>query len=71
MLIVDDFLAAGAAIGGLLELAKQAGASVAGAAIAIEKEFQQGGNKYREQGLRVESLAMIAEMTEDSLTFVK
>ena len=71
LLIVDDFLAAGAAIGGLLELANQAGASVAGAAIAIEKEFQQGGNKYREQGLRVESLAMIAEMTEDSLTFVK
>ena len=71
LLIVDDFLAAGNAIAGLISLAEQAGASVVGAAIAVEKAFQHGGDKYREQGLRIESLAKIAEMSEDSLTFVK
>jgi xanthine phosphoribosyltransferase len=71
LLIVDDFLAAGNAIAGLLSLADQAGASVAGAAIAVEKAFQHGGDKYRESGLRIESLAKIAEMSEDSLTFVE
>lgn len=71
LLIVDDFLAAGNAIAGLLSLAEQAGATVVGAAIAVEKSFQHGGDKYRENGLRIESLAMISEMTEDGLKFVR
>ena len=71
LLIVDDFLATGNAIAGLLEIAEQAGASVAGAAIAIEKCFQHGGDRYRREGLRIESLAKISEMSENGLTFVR
>ncbi len=71
ILIVDDFLATGNAISGLLEIASQAGASVAGAAIAIEKCFQHGGDRYRREGLRIESLAMISEMSENGLKFVR
>ncbi len=69
VLLVDDFLANGAALEGLREIAKQAGARVAGAAVAIEKGFQHGGDALREKGLRVESLAIIESMTEDRLTF--
>ncbi len=70
LLIVDDFLAAGNAIAGILSLAEQAGATVVGAAIAVEKSFQQGGDAYRKNGLRIESLAKISKMTENSLEFV-
>lgn len=69
ILIVDDFLATGAALVGLKALVEQAGAEVVGAGIAVEKVFQGGGNKLREQGMRVESLAMIASMDDTSLTF--
>lgn len=69
LLIVDDFLACGNALIGLTELARQAGASVAGAAIAIEKGFQHGGDKLREQGLRVESLAIIENMEDGKVLF--
>ena len=69
ILIVDDFLATGAALIGLKALVEQAGASVVGAGIAVEKVFQGGGNLLREQGMRVESLAMIASMDDSSLTF--
>ncbi len=69
VLIVDDFLANGKAVEGLLELTRQAGATPVGAACAIEKGFQHGGDKLREQGLRVESLAIVESMTEDGLTF--
>ena len=48
---------------------EQAGAEVIGAGIAVEKVFQGGGNLLREQGMRVESLAMIASMEDTSLTF--
>ena len=65
ILIVDDFLAKGHALMGLLEIAKQAGASVAGAGIMIEKCFQGGGDALRAQGLRIESLAMIESMSDD------
>ena len=69
LLIVDDFLATGEALHGLLALAGAAGAEVAGCAIAIEKGFQNGGDELREKGVRIESLAIIESMEEDSLTF--
>ena len=69
VLIVDDFLATGAALVGLKSLCEQAGATVVGAGIAIEKGFQGGGDALRAQGLRVESLARIASMSDDSLVF--
>ncbi len=69
VLIVDDFLATGAALVGLKSLCEQAGATVVGAGIAIEKVFQGGGDALRAQGLRVESLARIASMSDDSLVF--
>ena len=69
VLIVDDFLATGAALVGLKALCEQAGAAVVGAGIAIEKVFQGGGDRLRAEGLRVESMARIAEMSDDGLTF--
>ena len=62
VLIVDDFLANGAALGGLIELCGQAGATVVGAGIAIEKAYQPGGKLIRDRGIRVESLARVAAM---------
>ena len=70
VLLIDDFLANGCALLGLVEIVKSAGASIAGAGIVIEKAFQDGGKKVRAQGVRVESLAKIKSMSEDSLTFV-
>jgi len=69
VLLVDDFLANGAALRGLLRLLKQADAKVAGAAIAIEKCFQNGGDALRAEGLRVESLACIESMEAGNITF--
>ena len=70
ILLIDDFLANGCALEGLIDLCSQAGASVAGAGIVIEKTFQDGGKKLREKGIRVESLAMIADMDpENGITF--
>lgn len=62
VVIVDDFLANGAAVEGLLDICKQAGAQVVAVCIAIEKAFQPGGASLREHGIRVESLARIASM---------
>ena len=64
VLIVDDFLANGNALLGLIEICQQAGATVAGIGIAIEKAYQGGGDKVRALGYRVESLAKIKEMNE-------
>lgn len=69
VLIVDDFLANGKALIGLMEIIHQAGAKTVGAAVAIEKGFQKGGKALREYGIRVESLAIIESMSDDSLTF--
>ena len=69
VLIVDDFLAKGNALKGLIEITDKAGAKLAGAAFAIEKGFQGGGDELRRQGIRVESLAIIESMSDDSLTF--
>ena len=64
LLIIDDFLANGAALSGLLDLAMMAGAAVVGAGIAIEKAYQPGGDLIRGRGVRVESLARIKSMSE-------
>lgn len=69
VLIVDDFLATGAALVGLKALVEQAGGVVVGAGIAVEKVFQGGGDMLRSQGLRVESLAKIASMDDHGLKF--
>lgn len=65
ILIIDDFLANGAALTGLISLVKNAGAFLVGAGIAVEKAFQPGGEMIRAQGIRVESLARIQSMHED------
>ncbi|SCW60528.1 xanthine phosphoribosyltransferase [Ruminococcaceae bacterium YRB3002] len=70
ILIVDDFLAKGNAILGLLEMVETADANCAGAAVAIEKGFQSGGKKIRDLGIKLVSLAIIDSMSDDSLTFV-
>ena len=69
ILLVDDFLANGKALVGLTELVHQAGAELVGAAIAVEKGFQGGGDALRAQGIRVESLAIIDSMSDESITF--
>jgi len=66
VLIIDDFLANGAALQGLISLVKDAGAEVVGAGIAIEKAFQPGGDLLRAQGVRIESLARIKAMDENT-----
>ena len=71
VLIVDDFLAHGEALRGLIALIGQAGATLVGCAIAIEKGFQKGGDELREQGVRIESLAIIESMSDDGVTFSK
>jgi xanthine phosphoribosyltransferase len=69
VLLVDDFLANGQALNGLMDLCRQAGAEVAGVAIAIEKCFSGAGDKLRAQGVHLESLAMIESMTDDEVIF--
>ncbi|PGB69766.1 xanthine phosphoribosyltransferase [Bacillus wiedmannii] len=71
VLIIDDFLANGQAALGLMSLVEQAGASIGGIGIVIEKAFQDGGKKLREQGVRVESLAEIAALDNGTVTFVQ
>ena len=65
VLIVDDFLATGNAMLGLIQLCRDAGATVEGVGICIEKGFQDGGKILRDQGISVTSLAIIDEMTDD------
>lgn len=69
VLILDDFLARGSALRGLIQIVEQSGASLAGCGVAIEKGFQEGGAQLRRQGIRVESLAIVEEMGEDGITF--
>jgi len=69
VLIIDDFLAKGSALLALLKLVEDAGASVAGAGIVIEKAYQNGGEIVRNMGIRVESLARISAMEDGTVTF--
>ena len=70
VLIIDDFLANGAALLGLAKIVEASGATLVGAGIVIEKGFQPGGKLVRDRGIRVESLAVIASMDEkNGITF--
>lgn len=69
ILIVDDFMANGLAMEGLLDLCHQGGATVEGIGICIEKGFQAGGRILREKGYRVESLAIVEEMGDNGIRF--
>ncbi|EOS80677.1 xanthine phosphoribosyltransferase [Dorea sp. 5-2] len=66
VLLIDDFLANGAALMGLITLVKEAGAVLVGAGICVEKAFQSGGQRIRDMGIRVESLARIKSMSEEN-----
>lgn len=69
LLIVDDFLARGNALKGLIDIVAQSGAELSGIAIAIEKGFQGGGDELREKGYRIESLALIDNMENGTINF--
>jgi xanthine phosphoribosyltransferase len=69
ILIVDDFLAHGTALNGLIAIAEDAGAEVVGCAVAIEKGFQNGGDNLRARGYRIESLAIVEEINNEGVTF--
>mgnify|MGYP000383845779 CR=1 FL=1 len=71
VLIIDDFLANGCALQGLISIVNSAGATVEGIGVAIEKGFQRGGKEIREAGYQLESLAIVEEMDAKtgSITF--
>lgn len=73
ILVIDDFLANGCAVNGLIDLIHESGATLQGVGIAIEKGFQEGGKLLRERGVRVESLAIVDDMNDETgeLTFRK
>lgn len=64
VLIIDDFLANGCAVAGLIDLIESAGAEIEGVGIAVEKGFQEGGKLLRGKGIRVESLAIVESMDD-------
>lgn len=70
VLIIDDFLAHGEALNGLIALVEQAGGKLAGAGIVIEKRFQHGGDPIRQRGVRIESLVAIERMQPGEIIFV-
>jgi len=70
VLIIDDFLASGAAFRGLINICKQAGATVVGCGAVIEKVFQNGGNELRTEGYKVESLAKITAFENGAPVFL-
>lgn len=65
VLIIDDFLANGSSLRGLEDLINQAGAELVGVAVCVEKCFQEGGQEFRAQGVRVEALASILSMSDE------
>lgn len=69
VLIIDDFLARGNALLGLIDIVEKAGAEVAGCGIAIEKGFQEGGSILRSMGVNLHSLVIIDKITPDGVVF--
>ncbi len=69
VLIIDDFLANGQAVAGLREIVKQAGAHLTGVGIVIEKSFQNGGKVLRDEGIHLESLAIIKAIKNNKIFF--
>ena len=70
VLMIDDFLANGQAVEGMLEIADQAGVQVAGAGIVIEKSFQPGAKELKDRGIRLESLARIKSLADNQIEFM-
>ena len=70
VLVIDDFLANGKALEGLIALVRDSGAELVGAGIVIEKGFQVGGDLIRSEGIRLESLAIVDSMDEETNTIV-
>ena len=66
VLIIDDFLARGEALNGLIDLCNQAGANVVGCGVGVEKAFQPGGDNLRNKGYKVASLARVKSMNEQN-----
>lgn len=69
VLIVDDFLALGNALRGMIDIVSQSGAELVGCAVGIEKGYQGGGDEFRNKGIRVESLALVDSMKDGKITF--
>lgn len=69
VLIVDDFMANGEAMRGLIDIVKQSGAELVGIGVAVEKGFQHGGDKLREEGYPLQSLAIIESADENGIVF--
>ena len=69
VLIIDDFLANGQALKGLMEIVRQSGVRLAGCGIVIEKGFQDGGKLLREQGVNLQSLAIVDSIDNGAITF--
>lgn len=69
ILIIDDFLANGHAVSGLLDISNQAGAKIMGVGIVIEKAFQDGGERLRKKGLDIQSLAVLKSISDGKITF--
>ena len=69
VLIIDDFMGNGEAMRGLLDIVRQSGATLAGVGVAIEKGFQHGGDRLREEGVPIRSLAIIDSADQNGFTF--
>ncbi len=69
VLIIDDFMANGCAVRGLIDIVEQSGAELVGIGIAVEKGFQEGGKTIREMGINLHSLAIIDEAEPDHIVF--
>lgn len=69
ILVVDDFLAKGSALSGILDIVEQSGAELAGIGVAVEKGFQGGGDMIRGKGYNLQSLAIIESADENGITF--
>lgn len=69
VLIIDDFMANGYAMRGLIDIVNKAGAELAGIGVAVEKGFQRGGDSLREEGYNIHSLAIIDEANEHHIRF--
>jgi len=71
VLIIDDFLAYGEAVAGLVQMVRQSGAELCGVGIVIEKAYEPGGEKLRQAGIKVESLARVSSVDGGVISFIE
>lgn len=71
VLIIDDFLAYGEAVSGLVQIVRMSGAALAGAGIVIEKAYEPGGERLRKAGIRLESLARVSSIEGGAISFIE